>query len=120
MTTRLELPPQPHIEHLRKEAKQRFAALKLQGRGARLADAQYRLARDYGFSNWRALKEEVLRRMGMRRPASFISRRFVQSSLTADEELEADASFVAGAAATGIGMIAALVAAIMALLMLQA
>ena len=60
-----QLPPNPHIEHLRKEAKQRFVLLRQKATGTRLADAQYWLARDYGFSNWRTLKEEVLRRMGV-------------------------------------------------------
>lgn len=119
--TKQELPQNPHIEHLRKEAKQRFAALKQQGRGARLADAQYWLARDYGFSNWRALKDEVLRRMGVRQPVSRFarsSRRFAQPFLAAEEELESDAFFVRGAAATGMTLIAALVAAILIMLML--
>ena len=119
--TKQELPQNPHIEHVRKEAKQRFAALKQQGRGARLADAQYWLARDYGFSNWRALKDEVLRRMGVRQPGSGLvrsNRRFAQPLLMADEESEADHFFVRGAAAAGMTLIAALVTAILILLML--
>jgi hypothetical protein len=111
--TKQELPQHPHIEHLRKEAKQRFAALKLQGRGARLADAQYWLARDYGYSNWRALKEEVMRRMGVGRPAR---RAACFAHLATDEDLESDVFLVRPA--MGVGMIAALVTAIAVLLVL--
>jgi Tol biopolymer transport system component len=107
-----QLPPTPHIEHLRKEAKQRFVLLKQKATGTRLADAQYWLARDYGFSNWRALKEEVLRRMGMvcmvPAPTSR-HRRFQPPPTSADEEMEADFCFMRGAAVMGIGVIAALV-----------
>lgn len=106
-----QLPPAPHIEHLRKEAKQRFSLLKQKATGTRLADAQYWLARDYGFSNWRALKEEVLRRMGIVRmvPAPTSRRRFQPPPISADEEMEADFFFMRGAAVMGIGVIAALV-----------
>lgn len=106
------LPPQPHIEHLRKEAKQRFVLLRQKSTGSRLADAQYWLARDYGFSNWRALKEEVLRRMGVVRmsPAPMSQRKhFASPRISADEEMEADFFFMRGAAVMGIGVIAALV-----------
>src|ERR1700744_1303662 len=106
-----QLPPNPHIEHLRKEAQQRFALLKQKASGTRLADAQYWLARDYGFSNWRALKEEVLRRMGVVRmaPAPVNRKRFQPRPVSADEEMEADFSFMRGAAVMGIGVITALV-----------
>ncbi|HKU65353.1 MAG TPA: hypothetical protein VJQ06_09860 [Rhizomicrobium sp.] len=56
------LPPLPHPHHLRKQAKARFAAMKAKGPGARLADAQLVLAREYGFPNWAALQAEVARR----------------------------------------------------------
>ena len=56
------LPPRPHIEHLRNEAKRRHATLKVLSRDARLSDAQLLLARDYGFDSWIALKAEVDRR----------------------------------------------------------
>ena len=117
--TRRQLPQHPHIEHLRKEAKQRFALLRARASGTQLADAQYWLAQDYGFVNWRALKEEVLRRMGVMRmaPRSAPNRaRFRQVSSSLDEELEADGYFQRGAAVTGIGLIAALLTAAMALL----
>jgi len=117
--TRRQLPQYPHIEHLRKEAKQRFALLRARANGTRLADAQYWLAQDYGFVNWRALKEEVLRRMGVMRMAPLPApnrARFRQVSSSVDEELEADGYFQRGAAVTGIGLIAALAVAAMALM----
>lgn len=117
--TKCQLPQHPHIEHLRKEAKQRFAQLKARASGARLADAQYWLARDYGFVNWRALKEEVLRRMGVVRMAPLPSHapaRFRRDASSVDEDLETDGYFQRGAAVTGIGLVAALLIAAMALL----
>lgn len=56
------LPERPHLDHLRSEAKQRHAALKAVSHNARLSDAQFLVARDYGFANWMALKAEVDRR----------------------------------------------------------
>ena len=56
------LPERPHLDHLRSEAKQRHAALKAVSQNARLSDAQFLVARDYGFPNWMALKTEVDRR----------------------------------------------------------
>ncbi len=106
------LPANPHIEHLRKEAKQSLARLKQKASGTRLADAQYWLARDYGFSSWRILKEEVLRRMGLVRMAPAPARqrtRFQPPPVSADEEMEANFFFMRGAAVMGTGLIVALV-----------
>jgi len=50
------LPLRASLEHLRNEAKQRLKAMRAQDPGARLADAQLAVARDYGFSSWRHLK----------------------------------------------------------------
>ncbi len=118
--TKQQLPQHPHIEHLRKEAKQRFALLRARASGTRLADAQYWLAQDYGFVNWRALKEEVLRRMGVVRmtpPPAHAPARFRRDPSSVDEDLEADGFFQRGAAVSGIGLIAALAVAAMTLLM---
>jgi Tol biopolymer transport system component len=117
--TKRQLPRYPHIEHLRKEAKQRFALLRARASGTRLADAQYWLAQDYGFVNWRALKDEVLRRMGLVRMAPLPAHnraRFRRVPSTVDEDLEADGFFQRGAAVMGIGLIAALLIAAMTLL----
>jgi non-heme chloroperoxidase len=119
-TSKRELPQHPHIEYLRKEAKQRFALLRRRATGSRLADAQYWLAQDYGFANWRALKEEVLRRMGIVRMAPLPAHnpnRFRRLASSVDEDLEADGFFQRGAAVMGIGVIAALVIAAITLML---
>jgi ankyrin repeat protein len=51
-----ELPPNPSLESLRKQAKQRQRTMP-QGK---LADAQYLLAREYGFATWAKLKAHVV------------------------------------------------------------
>ena len=53
------LPSQPHIDWLKKTAKQRLAALHAIDPSAKLAQAQHDVAREYGFANWRALKAHV-------------------------------------------------------------
>src|SRR4051812_36958817 len=114
-----QLPQHPHIEHLRKEAKQRFALLRARASGTRLADAQYWLAQDYGFVNWRALKEEGRRRIGVVRMACLPAHnraRFRHVPSSVEDELEADGYFQRSAAVTGIGLITALVVAATALL----
>ncbi|OJT96866.1 MAG: hypothetical protein BGN82_04385 [Alphaproteobacteria bacterium 65-7] len=56
------LPVLPHPDHLRKQAKVRLVAMKARASGARLAEAQAVLAREYGFASWAALLAEVARR----------------------------------------------------------
>jgi ankyrin repeat protein len=56
MSSPRSLPLRANLEHLRNEAKQRLKAMRAQDPGARLADAQLAVARDYGFSSWRRLK----------------------------------------------------------------
>jgi ankyrin repeat protein len=53
------LPEKPSLAWLRKAAKRRLAQLRAQRPGAQLADAQFALAREYGFPSWRALKAHV-------------------------------------------------------------
>jgi ATP-dependent Clp protease adapter protein ClpS len=55
------LPAHPNLEHLKNEAKQRLRALRVSDSAAKLADAQFQLAREYGFASWRQLKAEVER-----------------------------------------------------------
>ena len=62
------LPPRPNLDWLRKTAKQVLAKLRAQNPLARLADAQLAVAREHGFSSWRALKAHVDSR---REPARF-------------------------------------------------
>jgi ankyrin repeat protein len=50
------LPSRPNLDWLRKTAKQQLHELRVQRPEARLADAQLAVARQYGFSSWRALK----------------------------------------------------------------
>jgi ankyrin repeat protein len=50
------LPARPNLEWLKKTAKQLLQELRAQIPGSKLADAQLKLARRYGFSSWRALK----------------------------------------------------------------
>jgi ankyrin repeat protein len=53
------LPDSPDLEWLRKQAKRRLAELRANNPNAKLADAQFALAKHYGFSSWRALKAHV-------------------------------------------------------------
>ena len=53
------LPPRPNLEWLRKTAKKKLGDLQSRQPGSKLADAQLALAREYGFSSWRALKSHV-------------------------------------------------------------
>ena len=53
------LPDVPSLEWLRKQAKRRLGELRGSNPDARLADAQFDLAKAYGFSSWRALKAHV-------------------------------------------------------------
>jgi hypothetical protein len=54
-----ELPDKPNLEWLRKQAKRRLAELRRTNAEAQLADAQFNVARDLGFSSWRELKAHV-------------------------------------------------------------
>ena len=60
------LPPKASIEFLRHEAKRRFRAMKIQAPDCQLADAQYALAREYGFPSWSRLKAAVDRQSAQR------------------------------------------------------
>lgn len=51
-----ELPPNPSLESLRKQAKQRQRTMP----PGKLADAQHLLAREYGYATWAALKSHVV------------------------------------------------------------
>jgi len=53
------LPPHPNLEHLKKQAKELLHDLKQQNPASKLADAQYALAREYGFASWPKLKTYV-------------------------------------------------------------
>jgi ankyrin repeat protein len=53
------LPANPNLDWLRKAAKQRLVRLRANEPDARLHQAQFAVARDYGFQSWRALKSHV-------------------------------------------------------------
>jgi ankyrin repeat protein len=55
----LPLPEKPNLEWLRKQAKHCLEELRETNRDAQLADAQFELAKQYGFSSWRALKAHI-------------------------------------------------------------
>ncbi len=54
-----KLPDNPNLDWLRKAAKKRLAELRKSDAKAKLADAQFSMAKEYGFASWRALKAEV-------------------------------------------------------------
>ena len=53
------LPDNPNLDWLRKQAKRRLDELRLATPSAQLADAQFDVARQYGFASWRALKTHI-------------------------------------------------------------
>jgi len=55
----VNLPEHPDLDWLRKQAKRLLKELRETNPSARLADAQFDLAKRYGFSSWRALKAHV-------------------------------------------------------------
>jgi hypothetical protein len=110
------LPSLPHPDHLRKQAKARLADMKAKVPGARLADAQFALARAYGFASWSALQAEVARRtsgpLGQRarvrraHVAVLYPERFRQDGLLDQEaDIEAHAAFFRAGVIAQIGFI---------------
>ena len=59
MADPLPLPDSPSLEWLRKEAKRHLVELRKSRPETRLAEAQFDLAKRYGFPSWRALKTHV-------------------------------------------------------------
>ena len=53
------LPDTPNLDWLRKQAKIRLAELRKANPAAKLAEAQFAVAKEYGFSSWRALKAHI-------------------------------------------------------------
>ena len=53
------LPDNPNLDWLRKQAKRKLNELRTDNPTAQLADAQFDLAKSYGFSSWRALKAHI-------------------------------------------------------------
>ena len=55
----VSLPDNPNLDWLRKQAKRRLDELRAANPLAKLADAQFDLAKRYGFTSWRALKAHI-------------------------------------------------------------
>ncbi len=55
----LNLPERASYEYLKKLAKERLTFIRERNPGAKLAEAQLAIAREYGFPSWRALKSEM-------------------------------------------------------------
>jgi ankyrin repeat protein len=55
----MSLPDNPNLDWLRKQAKRRLEELCRTNPDAQLSDAQFDLAKQYGFSSWRALKAHI-------------------------------------------------------------
>jgi ankyrin repeat protein len=55
----MPLPDNPSLDWLRKQAKRRLGELRKENPAAQLADAQFDLAKQHGFSSWRALKAHI-------------------------------------------------------------
>jgi ankyrin repeat protein len=53
------LPDAPNLDWLRKQAKRTLSELRKADSHAKLADAQFELAKQYGFPSWRALKAHI-------------------------------------------------------------
>ncbi len=53
------LPDAPNLDWLRKRARHRLAELRRTQPESKLADAQFALAKEYGFASWRALKAHI-------------------------------------------------------------
>src|SRR3954464_1909740 len=53
------LPSHPHIDWLKKAAKERLDVLRARSPAARLHQAQFDIAKDYGFASWRELKAHI-------------------------------------------------------------
>jgi len=53
------LPDEPSLDWLKKQAKRQLVELRTTTPDAQLSDAQLNVAREYGFSSWRALKSHI-------------------------------------------------------------
>jgi ankyrin repeat protein len=58
-STPKSLPDAPDLDWLRKQAKRRLQELRRTNDLAKLSDAQLEIAREYGFTSWRALKAHI-------------------------------------------------------------
>ena len=54
-----QLPPHPHLEHLKKQAKELLRELQQRDPAVKLSDAQHAIAKEYGLASWPKLKAHV-------------------------------------------------------------
>ncbi len=64
----MPLPDRPSLEYLKKLAKDRLQEMRRADRSARLAQAQLAVAREHGFTSWRALRAGLDRRLAATEP----------------------------------------------------
>jgi hypothetical protein len=67
-----QLPPNPNLEHLKKQAKELLRELQQRDPGMKLSDAQHLIAREYGFVSWPKLKAHVESLAAMEKPNPFV------------------------------------------------
>ena len=128
LTGKQALPHRPHLDHLRKQAKARLAEMRVAQPTACLADAQFALAQDYGFSSWGALRAEVFRQVTAARGNALKSRqRKAPRAIRYRERERLDAlveqtahgeshtAFFLAGAATNVGVLFVLIAILMSL-----
>jgi hypothetical protein len=125
------LPPIPHSDHLRKQAKARLAVMRSKLPTARLADAQLMIAGEYGFASWAALQAAVARRaaspLGQRarilaaHVAPLYPERYHQDALLESEaDVHTNLRFFMAGAATQIGFLFAALVGVALLLVTPA
>lgn len=110
-------PSNPNFEKLRKQAKRRLVEFNSKGAKLQLSDAQQILAREYGFPNWSAMKREVRcrnERNSRLRAERLASQRAGRFRTDPPEPFEEQTSFQLAAAATPIGFVVCLLAAVLA------
>src|SRR5262245_49352639 len=71
MSAAFRLPARPSLEQLRKQAKEKLKDLREDGAAATLSDAQFAIAREYGFESWPKLVHHVESVMSSSRLAQF-------------------------------------------------
>ncbi len=88
------LPPNPSLEWLRKEAKSQLRLMQQSGY-ATLSDAQFHVARSYGFSSWRMMTDEVKRTgaASLTRTLRAVRRRVLPPPAMAEDAVELEQVF---------------------------
>ena len=109
MSMSTHLPERASLEFLKKLAKERLLAMRASDPAARLAQAQFAVAREYGFSSWRAVKAEIDRRRAPHVAAFFeaskASTEHVHHVVGCGEDHRFEGQKVAGAALVADGRV---------------